>query len=475
MSWRSLRTVPSAIAAIALMVSGPPTEAGGPSGTVPPVVWASTGSGRPTSATQPEEIPLGFPNWGVEGDKPLAELGQSVSSAGDVNGDGFDDVIVGAHGYSHGYPYEGSALAYLGSGSGLSRTPAWVATGGKKYAGLGDSVAGAGDVNGDGYDDVIVSTVLGQVFGFLGSASGLSPTADWVVTGEQPEDGFGGAIGTAGDVNGDGYDDVVIGAPSHDGEASWDGRAYLYLGSPTGSQMTPAWTADGGKAGASFGFSVLTAGDVNGDGYDDVVIGAITYSDDQDNEGRAYVFDGSAAGLSEAPSWIAEGNQETALFGISVGTAGDTNADGYDDVIVGATNIDGEVEGQGRAFVYRGSAGGLSSIPAWTVDGDDEVNAEFGFSVATAGDVNRDGFDDVVVGEPYYGNVVGSAFLFLGPTPRAGDDALVLQPKHGGGFMGCSVATAGDVNGDGRADVLVGAKWWDDGQDDEGVVFAYYG
>jgi hypothetical protein len=453
------------------------------------LIFESTGaasargaSGRAESTSYPAQVPLGYPNWGFEADKPLAQLGQSVSSAGDVNGDGYDDVIVGAHGYSHEYAYEGSALAFLGSRAGLSRTADWVVTGGAKYAGLGGSVAAAGDVNGDGYADVVVSGVewdgetgVGQVFGFLGSPSGLSSAADWVVTGERPGDGFGGAIGLAGDINGDGYDDVVVGAPSHDGEVSRDGRAYLYLGSPSGLETTPAWTADGGEANAAFGFSVLTAGDVNGDGFDDVVVGAITYSNDQDNEGRAFVFDGSASGLDTEPSWIAEGNQETALFGISVGTAGDTNADGYDDVIVGATNLDGEVEGQGRAFIYRGSADGLSLTPAWTVDGDEEVNAEFGFSVATAGDVNRDGFDDVVVGEPYYGNVVGSAFLFLGPSPSTGGGPLVLQPKHGAGVMGCSVATAGDVNGDGRADVLVGAKWMDDGQNDEGVVFAYYG
>jgi hypothetical protein len=102
---------------------------------------------------------------------------------------------------------------------------------------------------------------------------------------------------------------------------------------------------------------------VNGDGYADVIVGAPYYDNGETDEGRAYVYHGSAAGLSTAPNWIAESNQANALFGVSVGTAGDVNGDGYADVIVGAYEYDNGEDNEGRAYLYNGSAGGLSTTP----------------------------------------------------------------------------------------------------------------
>src|SRR5439155_1575037 len=100
------------------------------------------------------------------------------------------------------------------------------------------------------------------------------------------------------------------------------------------------WAADGNQNYAEFGVSVSTAGDVNGDGFDDVVVGALFWGDDQVGEGAAFVYQGSASGLSTIPSWMADGDQSTAYFGSSVGGAGDVNGDGYDDVVVGAPHYD---------------------------------------------------------------------------------------------------------------------------------------
>jgi hypothetical protein len=166
----------------------------------------------------------------------------------------------------------------------------------------------------------------------------------------------------------------------------------VYFGSATGLSRTPNWTAESDQDVAQFGYAVATAGDVNGDGYDDVIVGAFYYVDGEDREGAAFVYYGSATGLSTSPNWTAEGNQAVALFGHSVGTAGDVNGDGYDDVIVGAW---GFAPG-GQAYAFYGSATGLSA-PNWTGDGE-QGGAEFGWSVGTAGDVNGDGYDDVIVG-----------------------------------------------------------------------------
>ena len=341
--------------------------------------------------------------WIAEGDQDHAYFGCSVSTAGDVNGDGYSDVIVGASGYDGG----GRVCVYYGSATGLPAAASWTLNGDPKVGvRIGYPVSTAGDVNGDGYSDVIigapdygygVSSGSGRVFVYYGSASGLSATANWWAYGKQVEF-FGDSVSTAGDVNGDGYSDVIIGARLH-GSSQSEGRAYVYYGSASGLSATPNWTADGDQPNGYFGVSVSTAGDVNGDGYSDVIVGASGYDGSQ---GRVFVYHGSASGLSATPNWTADGDQPNAYFG-GCATAGDVNGDGYSDVIVRAWGYDNGLAKAGRVFVYHGSASRLSATPAWTADGG-QANAYFGSSVSMAGDVNGDGYDDIIVGAPHYSN-----------------------------------------------------------------------
>jgi hypothetical protein len=424
------------------------------------------------------------PAWTAEGDQDDASFGISVGTAGDVNGDGYADVIIGANGYTNGQTDEGRAFVYHGSTAGLSATPAWTAEGDQESASFGLSVGTAGDVNGDGYADVIVGAPWydndpvsgGRVFVYHGSVAGLSATPAWTAEGDQDNAKFGISAGTAGDVNGDGYADVVVGAPGYDNGQTDEGRAFVYHGSASGLSTIPAWIAEGDQEGACFGISVGTAGDVNGDGYADVVVGAHGYDDGQTNEGRAFVYHGSAAGLSTTSAWTAEGDQEGACFGISVGTAGDVNGDGYADVVVGAHGYDDGQTNEGRAFVYHGSVTGLSSNSAWTVEGDQDY-AQFGYSVGTAGDVNGDGYADVIVGASYYDQTdEGQAFVYHGSASGLSTTpAWTAEGDQAEARFGHSVGTAGDVNSDGYADVIVGAYGYDDGQTNEGRVFVYHG
>jgi hypothetical protein len=239
------------------------------------------------------------PSWTAESDKEDANLGASVGTAGDVNGDGYDDVIVGAYRYDNGQNNEGRAFVYHGSALGLSSTADWTAESDQGGALLGWSVGTAGDVNGDGYDDVIVGapwygngqTYEGRAFVYHGSASGLSTTPNWTAESDHQSALFGGSVGTAGDVNGDGYDDVIVGASSYDNGYADEGGVVGYHGSPSGLSTTPDCTAESGQLNASFGSSG-TAGDVNGDGYDDVIGGAPNYDHGQTDEGLAVVFHG---------------------------------------------------------------------------------------------------------------------------------------------------------------------------------------
>jgi hypothetical protein len=177
---------------------------------------------------------------------------------------------------------------------------------------------------------------------------------------------FGASVSAAGDVNGDGYADVIIGAIYYDNVLSSEGRAFLFHGSAAGLPAVANWTQDGGQTSAGFGLPVSSAGDVNGDGYADVIVGAHSYDNGQTDEGRALVYYGSATGLSTFRDWVAESDQAGAHFGLSAAGAGDVNGDGYADVIIGASRYDNGAASEGAAFLYYGNGeagGGLSLKP----------------------------------------------------------------------------------------------------------------
>ena len=213
-----------------------------------------------------------------------SRFGHSVASAGDVNGDGYADVVVGAPDSSTILARGGEANVYLGSISGLSPVPNWVVYGVRDGAELGIAVASAGDVDGDGLSDLIVGE-LGGAFVFRGSPAVLETSPAWTATGDA---GFGSSAASAGDLNGDGYSDIVVG----DGDGN---RAFVYLGSSAGPEAAASTVLTG--ASGRFGSSVATAGDVNGDGYSDVLVGASEFTNGEDEEGAAYVFHGNASGV----------------------------------------------------------------------------------------------------------------------------------------------------------------------------------
>ena len=238
------------------------------------------------------------------GEQLQDEFGGSVASAGDVNEDGYADVVIGAAGYPGGgseFPLGyGRAYLYLGGAGGLSTVASWTATGERQSALFGSSVASAGDVNGDGNADVIVGanqmTGGGQAYLYLGGASGLPAAASWTAGGETASSYFGCSVASAGDVNGDGYSDVVIGAY---GNVSDTGKAYLYLGRASGLSLVRSWTAVGEVTLQRFGASVASAGDVNSDGYADVIVGAHRYSS---WAGKAYLYLAGRTGRACIPT-----------------------------------------------------------------------------------------------------------------------------------------------------------------------------
>jgi hypothetical protein len=390
----------------------------------------------------------------IESDRGGASLG-IVAGAGDVNGDGFDDVIVGAPGYDAGQSEEGAAFVFLGSADGSPASAAARLESDQASAQLGGSAAGAGDVNGDGFADAIAGATFyvtddgrgqGVAFVFLGGAGGIGDGSPASASGRLASDEsfgeLGQAVAGAGDVNGDGFADVIV--AGLDASGATGGSAFVFLGSaggiPDGGPATAAARLGPDLPGASVPLSVAGAGDVNGDGFADVILGDPSYTSPQVSEGAAFVFLGSATGIPDGNFTTAlaqlESDQARAQFGSSVAGAGDVNGDGYADIIVGASGFDAGQTNEGAAFVFLGSATGLPDGSPTTASAQlqsDQANAFLGGSVSGAGDVNGDGYADLIVAASgFHASPIGdgAAFLFLGNG--AGLPVLARQRRSDG-------------------------------------------
>ncbi len=391
-----------------------------------------------------------------------------VGAGGDVNGDGYSDLVVGSTGFSEAFAREGKAWLYLGGPAGPSTTPAWSALGGQAGADFGRSVAVAGDVNGDHFGDAVViswsydgpEVAEGRAYLYLGGDGGLSTTAAWTFETDQTG-GYLLSCAGAGDVNADGFADVLLGAEGVSNGETNEGRVYLFFGGPGGLAPTPGWSYEANSATARLA-RVAGVGDVDGDGYDDVVVGAAELSNGETGEGRVYLFRGRATGIDVMPSWTYEGNEVNAKVGVSVDRAGDVNRDGYDDFLVGTV-----AASAGGVLLFLGSSTGPAPTPAWTSPMK---------GMAAGADLDKDGYSDVVVGDPTFSN------------PESAEGRLVVYAGGPGGVsaapvwsvesdvaqlrLGEAVAIAGDLDGDGLPDVVAGSVSFNVS---EGRALAFFG
>lgn len=352
---------------------------------------------------------------GLSASSSLYRLGSSGDAFGwavaisDFDGDGFADVAVGAPSYSS---YTGRVSVFYGSASGIASTATALATGEGTNNHFGEELA-AGDVDNDGYADLAVgasgySSDTGRVTIYHGGSSGLSSTPAQTLTGSS-NSSFGKALAT-GDVNNDGYDDLAVGAPGYNpGSASGTGAVYVHHGSIAGTSGTAATTLVGETATDSFGVSVAI-GDADGDSYDDLAVGAEGYGT---STGRAYVYNGASGGIGSTASQTLDGVASGDFFGVTVGF-GDFNGDDYDDLAVGA---EGYSSSTGRVYIYQGAVGGIGSSSSQTLDGE-STNHYFGDAL-TANDSNLDGYDDLVVSATNYDETYsnrGKVYLYTGSS-----------------------------------------------------------
>jgi Ca2+-binding RTX toxin-like protein len=491
---------------------------------------------------------------GVNGDR----LGSSVSRAGDINGDGIDDLIIGApFAGSNGEYTSGQSYVVFGSRSGFSAflnvsdlngRNGFVINGRIREDISGASVSGAGDINGDGIDDLIIGAPranpassrlypwVGQSYVVFGSRSGFSASLNLnnlngsngftingiaVSSNEINAVGAGGTLGSvsrAGDINGDGIDDLIVGAENQDANGKVRaGQSYVIFGNRNGFNASLNVSDLNGSNGFAIngiavrdysGHAVSWTGDVNGDGIDDLIIGAAGSGDSRITFGadQSYVIFGHRGGFNPSLDLSSLNgrngfiitNQVGTGTGFSVSGAGDINGDGLNDLIIGAEDAspDGR-NGAGQSYVVFGSRNFSPLLDLRDLDGSNgfaingsERRSRSGVSVSGAGDINGDGIDDLIIGaetaSPNGKNAAGQSYVVFGSRSGFGA-ALDLNNLNGsngfaingiaiGDYSGTSVSGAGDINGDGIGDVIIGASQASpNGQSKAGQSYVVFG
>ncbi|MFH0734918.1 MAG: FG-GAP-like repeat-containing protein [bacterium] len=391
-------------------------------------------------------------------------FGETVINAGDVNKDGFNDLFVSAPGYDNN---KGRCYLYYG-GSAMDNVADKIFTGETMGDNFGCSIS-AGDFNNDGYADLLIgasnTNSTGAAYLYLGG-SDMDVTSDAVFTGLGSGDTFGYSVAFAGDLNGDSCNDIIISAPNvlininvYDINS---GSCYIFYGGTTLDNIADVELSGNYSGIYLFGFNVAPAGDVNNDGFADVIISEKLAIMSE----NCVVFYGGA-NMDNIVDYEFCGS-ECEGFGSSISCLGDINNDSKKDIVIGASDFNFS-KGFICAFYGDSNVDGVRDL---IVEGAEKFSS-FGKKATTTCDINNDGYDDIIVGAESDSNflsfnVKGSCYVYYGGTEIASTPSLSFKDNLLNTYFGCSVVGV-DLNNDGYGEVVVGAK----NPTGDGVVYIY--
>ena len=476
----------------------------------------------------------------IDGEAAGDRSGRAVSAAGDINGDGFADILIGAIGRDVNGAYAGATYMVFGRGNGfegnldlstLNGSNGFEINGEAASDVSGSAVSAAGDVNGDGFGDILIGAyardvnggnagatyvVFGRGRGFDANLnlSTLNGSDGFEINGEAGGDISGRAVSAAGDVNGDGYADILIGAYGRNVNGVYAGASYVVFGRGSGFDAnldlstlngSTGFEINGEAANDESGRQVSAEGDVNGDGFADILIGAHGRDVNDGNAGATYVVFGRGNGfdanldlstLNGSNGFEINGEAANDRSGFAVSAAGDVNGDGFADILIGAYGRDVNEAEAGATYVVFGHGNGLdANLDLSTLNGSNgfEINGEAandqsGFAVSAAGDVNGDGFADILIGayrRDVNGASAGATYVVFGRgsgfdanlnlSTLNGSNGFEINGEVAGDLSGRAVSASGDVNGDGFADILIGAYSRDVNGNNAGTTYVLFG
>lgn len=361
--------------------------------------------------------------WSWESDVWRGAAGGSVASAGDTNSDGYTDLLVGSLGAND---VPNRVWVFYGSASGYSASNKWEYIPEASGTLFGYYLGISGDYNNDGYSDISVYETgypAGQsatrLMVFYGTANGPSKTNTWQIAGENGISTYTASFGSVGDVSGDGIDDFFA---IKQNTNQYLTQAVYYKGSASGLGTSPNLVIGGTfQAFSSFGMGGFGSGDFNGDGFQDIAVGAPTHDASQTDEGAIHVIYNSSSGFGggHAPDLIASG-WDGAYFGEDMAAVGDFDNDGFDDVLAGAHRYSGGSSRGGRVILLKGDTNGLNNpFNADLIFDGSCTDCYMGLSVCGGGDINNDGYPDAIVGEPQHSATAeyskeGAVYVFYG-------------------------------------------------------------